>query len=59
MMAMPKTPVYEETEAMLRKDDIRRSREILSMESEAETKFMSDPSDAQLWGGILSSDRPH
>ena len=29
------------------------------MESEAETKPMSDPSDAQLRGGILSSDRPH
>ena len=51
-MPVPKTPMHKNNGAEFRKDDVRLSRQIASMQAKPEAQLMEEGADLLFRGGI-------
>jgi hypothetical protein len=58
-MAVPKAAVDKDHDIPFRQHQVRATRQILSMKTEAKPQAMQQAPDNQLRAGVHAADRPH
>nr|WP_301101299.1 hypothetical protein [Propionivibrio sp.] len=59
VMPMKKAPVNENYRSITRQDNVRLSRQVFAVETEAESKKMQQGTNSPFWASVFRLYRPH